>query len=131
MTILPNGKSTNQNLSWKMRHKKIHWDSDIKTDHLFPIRRPNLVIVNKNRTSRVGDVAVPTDRRVKIKENKKKDRARELKKTVILIITGARGTITKDLVRRLEGLEIGSQAETRILKRVLVTWGDFLTLGLY
>ena len=54
-------------------------------DHLISARQPDLVIVNnKKRTSRIVDFAVPPDHRVKLKENKKKDKylkhARELKK---------------------------------------------------
>ena len=96
------------------------------------------------------DFAVPADHRAKIKENEKKSKylnlARELKKlwnmkvTVIPIVIGAFGTISKCLVRRLEELEIGGRAESlqttgllrsaRILRRVLETCGDLLSLTL-
>ena len=51
------------------------------------IRWPDLVIVHKKtRTCRIVDFAVPTDRRIKLKEIEKKnkylDLARELKKTM-------------------------------------------------
>ena len=67
----------------------------------------DLVIVNKKkRTCRIGNLAVPADHRLKIKESKKRDKyqelARELKKklwnmmlTVIPILIGALGTISK------------------------------------
>ena len=66
------------------------------------------------------DIAVPVDHRVKLKESKKKDKylnfARELKKTVkvtvILIVIGALGTVTKRLVKGLEGLKIRGLVET-------------------
>ena len=63
------------------------------------------------------DFSVSADHRVKLKESEKKDKyldlARELKKklcnmkvTVIPIIAGALGTVTKGLVQGLEDLEI-------------------------
>ena len=57
----------------------------------------------------------------------------------ILSVIGVLAMIPKGLVRGLEELEIGGQAETvqttalrsaRILKRVLGTWGDLLSLRL-
>ena len=95
--------------------------------------------------------AVPADHRVKLKESEKRDKyhdlARELKKkqwnmkvTIILIVIGALGTVTKRLVQGLEDLEITGWAETiqttallksaRILRRVLETWRDLLSLKL-
>ena len=67
--------------------------------------------------------AVSADRRVNFKESEKRDRylnlARELKKiywnmkvTVIPIVIGALGTITKGLIKRLEDVEIRGQTET-------------------
>ena len=87
------------------------------------------------------DFAVPADHRIKLteceKKNKYLDFARELKKiwnmkvTIVLIVIGAFGTVTKGLLKGLEDLEVGGRVETiqttallrttRILKRVLVT----------
>ena len=60
---------------------------------------------------------------------------------VITIVIGALGTITNGLVQGLEGLEIRGQVENiqttallssdRILRRVLETWGDLLSLNLH
>ena len=96
------------------------------------------------------DFAVLADHRIKLKECKKKDKyldlARELKKlwnmkvTIVPIVIGAFGTVTKGLLKGLEDLEIGGRVETiqttallktaRILRRVLETWGDLLSLNL-
>ena len=56
------------------------------------------------------------------------------------IVIGAFGMITKGLLKGLEDLEVGGRVETiqttallkttRILRRVLETWGDFLSLNL-
>ena len=76
------------------------------------------MIVNKKkkRTCRIVDVAVLADHRVKLKESEKTDKyldlVRQLKKklwnmkvTVIPIVIGALGTITKRLVQGLEDLK--------------------------
>ena len=71
------------------------------------------------------------------------DLARELKKlwnmkvTIVPIVIGALGTVTKGLLKGLEDLEVGGRVETiqttaflrmaRILRRVLETWRDLLS----
>ena len=76
--------------------------------------------------------------------NKYLDLARELKKlwnmqvTIIPIVIGAFGTVTKGLLKGLEDLEDDGRVENiqttallktaRILRRVLETWGDLLSL---
>ena len=104
----------------------------------------------KKRNCRILDSAVPANYRVKLKESEKRDRyldlAGELKKQwnmkvmVISIVIGVLSTVTKGLVQELEDLEIRLQTETiqttallrptRILRRVLATWGDLLSLKL-
>ena len=105
----------------------------------------------KKRTCKIVDFAVPADHRIKLKECQKKDMyldlARELKKrlwnmqvTIIPIVIGAFGTVTKGLLKGPEDLEVGGRVETiqttallrtvRILRKVLETWGDLLSLKL-
>ena len=58
--------------------------------------------------------------------------------TIILVVIGAFGTVTKGLLKGLEDLEVGDRVETiqitallktsRILRRILETWGDLLSL---
>ena len=131
-----------------MTHKLL-WDFEIQTDHLISARRPDLIIINKNkRICKIFDLAVPADPRINLKECEKKDKyldlARELKKlrkmkvTIVPIVIGAFGTITKGLLKGLEDLEVGGRVETiqmiallrtaRILRRVLETWGYLLSL---
>ena len=121
---------------------KLLWDFDIHTDHLISARRPDLIIINKKkRICKIADFAVSADHRIKLKECEKKDKyhdlARELKKlwniqvTIISIVIGAFGTITKGLLKGLENLEVGGRVETiqtttlrrtaRILRRVRET----------
>ena len=90
---------------------------------------------------KIVDFAVPVDHRIKLKECEKRDKyldlARESKKmwnmtvTIIPIVIGAFGTVTKGLSKSLEDLEVGGRVETpqttallktaRILRRVLET----------
>ena len=99
-------------------HKLLN-DLDIQTDHLITARRPDLIIINKiKRTCKIENFAVSTDHRIKLKECEKKDKyfdlARGKKKkqwnmkiTIVLIVIGAFGTVTKELLNGLEDLEVG------------------------
>ena len=130
---------------------KLFWDFVLQTDHLILARRPDLIIINKKeRTSRIVDLPVPADHRVKLKECEKRDKypdlARELKKlwnmkvTIMPIGIVALGTVTKGFVQELEDLEITWRVETvgttallrsaRILWWVLETWGDLQSIKL-
>ena len=82
-----------------------------------------------------------TDHRIKLKDCEKKDKyldlSKELKKmwkmrvTIVPIIIGALGTVTKGLLKALVDLEVGERVETikttallktaKILRRVLET----------
>ena len=63
-----------------------------------------------------------------------------MKVTIVPIVTGALGTVTKGLLKSLEDLEFDGRVETiqttallrtaGILRRVLETWGDLLSLKL-
>ena len=98
-------------------------DFNIQTDHLIPARRPDLIIINKRkRICKIVDFAVPADHRINLKEGEKKDKyldlARELKKlwdmivTIVPIVIGALGTVTKELLKGLVDLEVGGRVET-------------------
>ena len=62
-----------------------------------------------------------------------------MKMTIVPIVNGTFGTITKGLLKGLEDLEVGRRVETiqmtallrtaRILRRVLETWGDLVSLN--
>ena len=63
-----------------------------------------------------------------------------MKVTILPIVIGALGTVTKGLLKGLEDLEVGGRVETietiallrtvRILRGALETWGDLLSLKL-
>ena len=137
---------------------KLLWDFNIQTDHLILARRPDLIIINKKkkkkkkekRICKIVDFVVPANHRINLKEWEKKDKyldlARELKKlwnmkvTIVSIVNCAFGTITKGLLKGLADLEVGGRVETiqttallrtaRILRRVLESWRDLLSLKL-
>ena len=88
------------------------------------------------------DFAVPADQRVKLKESEKKDKSldifRELKKRlldmkvmVIPIVINALGTVTKELVKGLEELEIRTRVDivqtTALLKSATIMRRDLET----
>ena len=91
---------------------------------------------------KIVDCVVPTDHKIKLKECEEKDKyldlARELKVTIVPIKISAFGTITKGLLKSLGDLEVAGRVETiqmtallrtvRILRGVLETWGNLLSL---
>ena len=130
---------------------KLLWDFNIRTDPLISTRRPDILIINKKkRTCKIVDFAVPADHKVKFRENEKKDKYLDLvwerkklwniKVTIIRIVIGAFSTVTKELLKRLEDLEIRGRVETiqtttllrtaRKLRRVRETWGNLQSLKL-
>ena len=122
-TIKTNGICTIQHLSKKNDSHKRLWDFNIQTDHLIPARRPDLIIINeKKRICKIVNFAIPADHRINLTKSEKKykylDLARELKKlwnkkvTIVPIVIGALGTITKGLLKGLEDLEGGGRVET-------------------
>ena len=60
------------------------WDFDIQTDHVVEARRSDLVVVDKERSCKIFDFAVPGDSRIEEKEKDKiekyQDLGRELQK---------------------------------------------------
>ena len=96
---------------------KFLWDFDIQMDHRISARRLDLIINNQKKTiCKIVDFAVPADHRIKLKECENKDKyldlARELKKlcnmqvTIIPIVMGTFGTVTKGLLKGLEDVEV-------------------------
>ena len=83
---------------------KILWDFNIQTDKVIDARRPDIVVMNKDkRESWIVDIAIPGDLRVREKEIEKREKyqdlaieIRRLWKTsvkVVSIVVGALGTI--------------------------------------
>ena len=102
---------------------KLLWDFDVQTDHVIQARRPDVIVIDKEKKEcKIIEFAMPYDSRVNAKEVEKiekyQDLAREVQKLwnmrtkVIPIIIGALGTTPKKLSKRLEDLGI----ETRIVE---------------
>ena len=126
------------------------WHSQIPVGHWYTHGSPNLgpktrsynnqQKKKKKKICKIVDFAVSADHRINLKECEKWDKYldidRELKRlwnmlTIIPIVIGAFGTVTKELLKGLEDLEVGGKVETiqttallkraRILRRVLET----------
>ena len=79
-----------------------------------------MIIIKK--ICKIVDFTIPANHRIKLRGYEKRDKyldlARELKKlwnmkvTIIPIVIGAFGTVTKGLLKGLEDLEIGGRVET-------------------
>ena len=104
---------------------KFQWDFDIHTDQLISDRGPDLIMINKKkRICKIVDFAVQADYRIKLKECEKKDKyldlAKELKKlwnmkvTIVPIVIGTFGTVSKGLLKGREDLEVGWRVETML-----------------
>ena len=63
------------------------WDFSIQTDHIIEARRPNLVVVDKERSCKIIDFAIPGVSSIEEKEQDKiekyQDLGRELQKEQI------------------------------------------------
>ena len=102
---------------------KLLWDFNIKTDHLIPSRRPDLIIINKKRENLQNCWLTCLGRPQNESEGKWKEewvprpcsrikKAVEHELTIVPIVIGALGTVTKGLLKGLENLEVGGRVET-------------------
>ena len=87
------------------------WDFSIQIDHVIEARRPDLVVVDKERICKIIDFAVPGDRRIekeKDKIEKYQNLGRELQKIwnvkvkIIPLVVGSLGAIPKQFGNRLK-----------------------------
>ena len=92
--------------------QRILYNFEIQMDHLISARRLDLMLINKKKYYHLIDVAVLEDHRmkIKIKQNERKilrpcQRTKKLwniRVTVILIVVGALGMVSKGLKKSLE-----------------------------
>jgi hypothetical protein len=89
------------------------WDQAVHTDREVTANRPDIVIKNKKeKTCTLIDVAIPADRNFVQKEAEKKlkynrlcvemQRMWNLKCTIVPVIIGATGIVTRSLMKNLE-----------------------------
>ena len=57
---------------------KILWDFSIQTDHVIEAQRTDLVVVDKDKTCKTIDFAVPDDSRIEEKEKDKIEKYQDL-----------------------------------------------------
>jgi len=106
------------------------WNQAVHTDREVTANRPDIIIKNKKeKTCTLIDVAIPADRNVVQKETEKKLKYKSLcieiqrmwnqKCTIIPVITGATGIVTRSLRKNLEAVpgkhSIDSLQKTAIL----------------
>ena len=115
------------------------WDFSIQTDHVIEARKPDLVLVDKERICKIIDFAVPGDSRIGEREKdeieKYQDLEREIQKIwnvkvkIIPLVVDRLGAIPKQFGNRLKqiGITVGiAQVQktvllgtARILRKVL------------
>ena len=134
--------------NWDAQTPLGSWDTNGSPDIGQTNRHYNNQQEKKKRSCRIVNFAVPADHRVKLKESEKKDKyldfSGEMNKLwnmkVMIIQIGTLGTITKCLIQGLEDIERRRRAQiiqttallrsARILRRILKTWGDLMSLKL-
>ena len=96
---------------------KILWDFAIQTDEEIEHRRPDIVVIDKEkREFKIIDIAVLGDQNIKVKELEKITKYQDLrlqgqkmwdvKSTVTPIVVGAFGTVSEELENHLKTIGI-------------------------
>ena len=111
---------------------KILFNFNIYVDKLINARRPDIVVIkNDLKECYIIDIAIPGNIRTEIKEKEKIDNYQELSRlwkvrtTVILVVTGALGTITNKLTYYFKLIGVNISFET-IQKSALLGSGFIL-----
>ena len=108
---------------------KMLWDFSIQTDHVTEAPRLDLVVVDKERSCKIIDFAVPGDSRIEEKDKDKigkyQDLGRELQKVwdvkvkIIPLVVGSLGAIPNQFSNRLKQIGIAAGA-AQVQKTVLL-----------
>jgi len=113
------------------------WNQAVHTDREVTANRPVIIIKNKKeKTCTLTDVAIPADRNVVQKEEEKKlkykilcieiQRMWNLKCTIVPVIIGATGIVTRKLKKNLETIprkhSIDSLHKTAIIGTSHIIW---------
>ena len=131
--ILKFNLTIKSNFALENHTQKILWNFEIQTSHSISVWMPEVMLINKKKTSRLVIFAAPTDHCVKTKENEKVDEyvnlAREVKKlcnmkvTVITFLVCLLGTVPKIMEKRLMEVEISGRIETILIIALLRSAG--------
>ena len=114
---------------------KILLEFAIQTDKKIEYRRPDIVVTDKDkRECKIIDIAAPGDRNIKMKKTETITKYQDLrlqvqklwdvKATVIPIVTGALGTVTKVLENHLK--TIGIPTVISCLQKAALLGTDFI-----
>ena len=119
------------------RDVTVLWNQAVHTDRDVTANRPDIIIKNKKDTTcTLIDVAIPADRNVVQKEVEKKLKYKSLcieiqqmwnlKCTIVPVIIGANGIVTRSLRKNLEAVpgkhSIDSLQKTAILGTAHIIW---------
>ena len=132
---------------WDAHNSLGFWDTNGSLSIGQPTRSSDNKKRQKKKTWQIVDFALRVEQRVKLTENEKRDKyvnlTREVRKlwnikvTVIPIVSGALGTFTKGLIQGIGNKRWVKTIQTkellrstRMLRRVLETWRDLLSLRL-
>jgi 23S rRNA pseudoU1915 N3-methylase RlmH len=106
------------------------WNQAVHTDREVTPNRPDIIMKNeKEKIFTLIDVAIPADRNVVLKEEERKlkykslgieiQRMRNLKRTIIPVIIGATGIVTRSLKKILEDI-IGKRSIDSLQKTAIL-----------
>ena len=108
---------------------KILWDFKIQTGKQLAHNIPNITVVEKKQVWLIG-VSIPGDSRIEQKEVEKitkyqdlkveVERLWEKKATVVPVVVGDLGAITRDLVKHLKTLRLDKISPIQLQKAVLL-----------
>ena len=101
---------------------KLLWDFNIQTSTYIQARRPDVVVVNRDRkTCNIIAIAVPGDAGIVEKENEKVEKYQDLRRevarlwnvkaNVVPIVVGALGTVTPNLSKHLDAIGVSTRIE--------------------
>ena len=102
---------------------KVLWDFTNQTDHRLEHNKPAIVVYNKSKRERIIiDIACPFDTRIVEKDNenveKYQDLKYEIKKiwrckkvTIVPIVIGALGTLSKDVCSWMDKIEMREKTD--------------------
>ena len=95
---------------------KILRDFSIQTDHVIEAWRPDLFVVDQERSCKIIDFAAPGDSRI---EQKETDKKWNVKVKIILLAVGSLGVTPKQFGNRLKQIGI-TAGTTQVQKTVLL-----------
>ena len=90
------------------------WDVNMQSDHAIEARRPDIVVVNKQKQNfTIIDIAIPADKRIGEEENEKIEKYQDLKREIARMwnlrtvqVVESLGSVTKNSDKWLGKLNV-------------------------